>query len=473
MWDVYAVPNANVDTFSLMHVTSVITKKSGFDVVLVRLPWEGTDVPDLDDLDEDWPNFKYSELVSRSLMIHGPLPDRHWVLVGTRVVGYGTPGGWGTLQAWGSGIPSDGWRKPHLDRNRVREPGPRLWFWRLDRDPPEDYRKFTRVSKDQLIPWADVVSEPDTFLELHGPDSDFDAKWRGGSRIAELSWYEHDRRSIDLSNLSRLRKVATEYGEGLEELHLNESAKRLSLSLRRNGAGPAPRVSHATNGRDVWLQLRDGTIPESLLGLDNLRRLSMMAPQKTLDLEFISAFPKLEILNLWVNEGRCENLERLADLNHLRMLNIYDAYDFDAESVPTPETWPHLDTIGFYRLPKSSATILRKRLKNAYRLEIKWARGDKWLAENVGNPLARWVDIDEKLGKKAAKAYVTARRAVATGDASPVIRKFLETLNAMERDLPIETMERGDAWDATLLLAHECGLSEVEAQTLFDAIRVF
>jgi hypothetical protein len=220
-------------------------------------------------------------------------------------------------------------------------------------------------------------------------------------------------------------------------------------------------------------------------GVQDLRKLSVAAMAE-LDLAALHATPQLADLTVRADRARLSNTGALRDLPNLRAFTAYELYDFDAQAFPTPDDCPGLDWVSIHGLRADSAKQLKARLKPfpQVALDLRKARGAKWLADNLDNPFRDWEQlVNPAFGAKAMKLWVQAlndaRRLMAAGTPSEagvkaVVKALVQGLNRLNRHGEIDTLLREEACDAIWQLGQThlgAAVPEAQVQAWVDALR--
>ncbi len=325
------------------------------------------------------------------------------------------------------------------------------------------------VPADGDVRWSALDQLPQcSGLVRAGPDRGLGAALRDRPLIGNLVWRDPpstiDLRGTSLGHLTLDGPVI--------DLNLPRSLRQLTLS--QQGSGLA--VTAPDDGR--WLDLNlatDGPYPTVPAGLDSIRTLAVTGRGR------ISAVPLrglAELRALWLAwqgpPGELLDADSLADLGHLTVLKLHDAYGLDTHTLPAMPSLRHLDVYG---LRRSIVKPLRVRYRDI-RLVLRGAKSDTWLAANLANPLRDWVDGDEKAGRAACKAYAETVRAldkVRTPDeARPILQALVDKLNGIEKRYQIiDTLRREQAGDAFVALATRAGVPQDTADEWFDDWRDF
>jgi len=322
---------------------------------------------------------------------------------------------------------------------------------------------------DGEVRWSALDRLPQcSGLVWAGPDRGLAAALRDRPLIDSLAWRDPpstvDLRGTSLEHITLDGRVT--------DLHLPRSLRNLSLA----GQGSGMAVTAPDDGR--WLELSletDGPHPSVPAGLRRIRTLTITGRGT------VSAMPLrglTELRTLWLRwqgpPGELLDADSLADLGHLTVLKLQDAYGLAAHTLPDLPSLRHLDVYG---LRRSITKPLRARYRHI-RLVLHGAKSDTWLAANLDNPLRDWVDGDEKAGRAACKAYAETVRALDKArepdQARPILQALVDKLNAIEeRYQIIDTIRREQAGDAFVALATKAGVPNDTADEWFDDWRDF
>jgi hypothetical protein len=170
-------------------------------------------------------------------------------------------------------------------------------------------------------------------------------------------------------------------------------------------------------------------------------------------------FPDLTVVRL---VGQLTNLEALAELPHLRRIQLGDCPDLTG--LPSLTAWPGLRDFDASNIDAAAGRDLRQQLKACPlpRASVTGLRTAKWFEQDYGLPFSAW---PAATARRATKAF---RAAEAADDPEKGIRAFIHAIN----DLPgIDTIAREDAGHAVALLAARAKISEDQALSWFDADR--
>lgn len=232
-------------------------------------------------------------------------------------------------------------------------------------------------------------------------------------------------------------------------------------------------------GEHFGLHLRNDLAQGAPKGLEEL--LCLTISNKTIDLEKITAFPRLASLTLRDAKSGVRNIGALRGLSNLREFTAYDMYDFDASEFPTRADCPLLNSVEINGLRASDKQILARRLKDGPHLAFSKTRSEKWLTENIDNPFRDWDADGAAFGKAAMKAWNAALKRVraiegtaSRAQAREVVLALTEALNKIDERCSIDTLRREQACDAICVLVrdHLAGaLTADETQDVVDEIR--
>ncbi|WP_433795741.1 hypothetical protein [Actinoplanes sp. CA-252034] len=178
-----------------------------------------------------------------------------------------------------------------------------------------------------------------------------------------------------------------------------------------NGAASVRTVRALDDGRWLHLDIFAAT-PATVApaGLSGVRSVSLSGAG-ALSADTIAAFLEAHTVSLrWTSPpGRLDNPTALTALTHLRLLQMFDAYAMDADTLPDLP----LDDLLISGLRGSTARGLRARFrKSPVTLSLTGAKSDRWLAANLDNPFRDWADDNPTAGAAACKAYATALKAL-------------------------------------------------------------
>jgi hypothetical protein len=172
-------------------------------------------------------------------------------------------------------------------------------------------------------------------------------------------------------------------------------------------------------------------------------------------------FPDLTVVRLL---GQLTNLAALAELPHLRRLQLGDCPDLTG--MPALTTWPGLRDFDALNIDHTAGRDLRQQLKTCQlpHASVTGLRTAEWFEQDYGLPFTTW---PAATARRATKAF---RAAEAAGDPETGIRAFIRAIN----DLPnIDTTEREDVGEAVARLAARAKIRADLALKWFDADRDF
>ncbi|GAB2843281.1 hypothetical protein GCM10027176_53680 [Actinoallomurus bryophytorum] len=172
-------------------------------------------------------------------------------------------------------------------------------------------------------------------------------------------------------------------------------------------------------------------------------------------------FPQLTMVRL---SGRLTNLKALAELSHLRRVQLVDCPDLTG--LPALTTWPELRDFEASNIDAAAGRDLRQQLKDhpLPQASVAGLRAAGWFERDQALPFGAWPAAS---ARRATKAF---RAAEAADDPEKGIRAFVHAIN----ELPgIDALEREDAGEAVILLAARAKISKDRALSWFDADRDF
>jgi hypothetical protein len=321
-----------------------------------------------------------------------------------------------------------------------------------------------------------------TQVAWSGPDHGLTEALARHHLVTDLHWADAPA-VVDLSGTGvRALRIA---GDDLREIRLPSAAHHLIL-------GPTPQrctVLAADSGRWLQLELHQATTATRVpAGLDQVRSVSLSGRGvlSAATLDGLAAAHTLELR--WTSPpGRLDDPAALAGLTSLRIVEMFDAYGLDGDSLPDLPSLRHLAVHG---LRGSVARELRSRFRRSdVELSLRGAKTDIWLAANLDNPFRDWADDNARAGAAACKAYASALRAVdrlarptpttavtptAPDAAEAVLRELIDRLHALDEKYKIiDTVRREEAGDAFMALAGRAGVPEDRAAKWFDEWRDF
>ncbi|HEV3480058.1 MAG TPA: hypothetical protein VG144_11500 [Gaiellaceae bacterium] len=355
----------------------------------------------------------------------------------------------------------------------VYEAGPKT-AGAIDRPDPGVYLFVRRGAELQ---WSQLDQLEGLYtIRYRGRDRRFGDYLQHRWLLFEAAWLDHDVGHVSLG-AARLRRFRVATPRRGLKLELPETIEELTVDV----AGKAAELSttHFLRGAGLRLTFR-GAAPALISGLERLTRLHIQLDSTTLNLRDIPPLPELDELRAWGRGGSLVGLEALANFPRLRIIAFYEFFEFDAESFPPATTWPDLDTVEFHGLPVENARLLRRRLRDVYRLRISGTRPAEWIEATRGNPFHHWVDRDPAIAHRACAAYVAAARSIAkigadapSEDLETILKRFVAAFNRINRTGFVETVERDEIWAAFQQLAATAGLEPPEVQARFDQWREF
>ena len=419
LWEVYAVPNIWEDSFSLVQVVGVLRAQG--DLIIRQLDWLGSEVPDISDL-SPFPAALDHPFVLR-FRAEIPLPEEWWLVGVTRQV---------------------------------------------DRDPGDFMGRSGRRSDLGFVPvehrWppGEQVN-----LEISGPDHDVASVLAAAKRPFSLTWLDHGQTEIDVSSC-QLHTLTVSCDRSLERIVI--PAWLRSLVLVGQGDWPPPHVVHELDGLGVGLNLKDSGSVHPVSGMERAYGIAVTTSGGDLDLTGAGFYTDVQRVSLYLGGGGCDTLGSLSEWTGLRRLLVRGMHRFDPSSFPKPDSWPEIEEILVFNFPKDLAPATRKRLKGKeHNLRISGTFDPLF----IGNPLNRWVERNPKLGKKAFKEFVKARKIAEEGDVEAGIKGFVKFVNSIESTFPIETDERNEAHEVADLIGKEFGATEEQISEWFDQDRDF
>ena len=250
-----------------------------------------------------------------------------------------------------------------------------------------------------------------TKLHYEGRDPGVIDHVAGRMLIRELTWLQHNQKSIDLS-AAELDRAIIEVGKAPMEIIVDGSLERLAIT-GRDAASCELKVRHPRDGQGLTLFLDDRReMPAPVAGLERLSALVIRSP-RVLDARAAAAYEFLESLNVVCSYGALIHARELRLLSHLRELVLGDIFDMDVDELPTCEELPLLQSVCFDGLTKADAVAIRKRYRGIASLSVRGAKSDAWLRANVDNPFNPWLDEQPARGAAACKAYKRASTRIA------------------------------------------------------------
>ncbi|MGZ3422622.1 MAG: hypothetical protein ACXVEE_32460 [Polyangiales bacterium] len=440
-----------------------ILGSSGDRPLVVDLHWIGDEPPTLERLREApllrIDHHNWNGHVSARHVESAP-PPSHWRVLGTlpvREIESSAFGAWGGV---GSQI-------------RLQARWDRL---------PENVRRayktgngasVVRVAESE-VRWSDLEQMPRlTELALAGRGEGLLDWLHSHPLVGKLSWTGHGRDAIDLRETNLL------------EVHVEVVAPlvltlpRDVSELRVSGDASLLTVVHPGDGRALSLTLlresRDSQLP--VQGLPALRTLEIVNASSVV-VAPLRAHADLRHLKLHGDVVRVPDVERLADLRELRVLELFHCYGVDAARMPVAaEAWPHLERASVDGHRRADAARFQACFAGVAHVELRGGKTDAWLAANLDNPFREWTDRSAALGRAATTAWRKARTAlgkdVSKKEAQSILRAMIETFNALDEKHDLDTVDREEVGDAFFGLATIAGVPAADAEAWFDRWRDF
>ncbi len=328
---------------------------------------------------------------------------------------------------------------------------------------------------DAPVRWGELDRLPRlTAISYAGSDLAVLAHLRARPLIRKLSWSQHGRDAIDLRG-THLAEVGVEVLAPLtltlppevRELRVSGDASRLTVVQPGDGDGLTVTVGPGADGR-TRLPVR---------GLPALRALRVVNAA-TVEVAALAAHPALTHLYLHGDAVRVPDVEALAALRALRVLELVHGYGVDAARLPVAaQAWPALEraVVDGYRKP--DAPRWKAALAGVASVELRGGKTDTWLAANLDNPFRDWVDRSPSVGKRAAAAWRAARTAIGDGvgrrDAERALRSLVDAFNRLDARDGLDTVDREEIGEAFFALATRAGVDDPTAAAWFDRWRDF
>lgn len=313
-----------------------------------------------------------------------------------------------------------------------------------------------------------------TSISYAGTDAQVLAHLRDRPLIRKLSWSAHGRDAIDLRD-THLTEVGVEVLAPLtltlprtvRELRVSGDVRLLTVAHPGEGAGLALTVGPGPNG----------ATPLPARGLPALSALRVVNAA-AVEVTALAAHPALTRLYLHGDAVRVPDVEALAALRALRVLELIHCYGLDAARVPVAaQAWPALEraVVDGYRKP--DAARWKQVLAGVASVELRGGKTDAWLAANLDNPFRDWVDRSPSVGKRAAAAWRAARTAIGDGvgrrEAERALRALVDAFNRIDAKDGLDTVDREEIGEAFFALAALAGVDVATAEAWFDRWREF
>ncbi len=421
LWDLYAVPNLWDGSFTLVQIVDVRPKEF-FAVVVRELDCVGAELPEMSDL------------------VEFPEPVDH---------------------------PAAGWL-------RFKDPLPKSWHL-VGSTPTEcqvsdlTFSVFDKGASRELgvvpVEFRWPLRKPHVRIELEGQDGDPSDLLDPAPDPFSFSWLNHGKSEIDLSAYG-MREMTVSCGSTLERLVVPSSLAKLTLVF---GGGVVPTVVHERDGRAVQLVVKQS----DLVWVDGMQYaygIEVDTGGADLDLSGAGFYPEVELARFNLGGGGCDSLDYLSSWPRLRELFIRGMHRFDPVSFPEPEMFPQLGYLSLSVIPKNLVAGTKKQLSGG---QFDLSISESFEPLFVGNPLNMWVERNPKLGKRALKEFMKARKIAEEGDAEAGVKSFVAAVNKMTNTFPIETLEREEASKVADLIGIEFGATVEQVSQWFDEDRDF
>ncbi|MGG7072964.1 hypothetical protein U5B43_01720 [Campylobacter sp. 9BO] len=264
--------------------------------------------------------------------------------------------------------------------------------------------------------------------------------------------------SIDVSNV--------------EKLVLNSKINRLVLN---GNFSTLKEIYCPFGGKFLDLQLNLSSNEICFKGPENVQGLSVFSSQKhSIDTKNIAeCLPNVTRVLINGQNATLLNVLKLADFKWLRSLWLFNCYGF-CEFVKRDQM-PFLQNLLLQGVPKAVGEIAKKEFGKIGEFSAKQLRSDEWIKANLANPFACWDEQDgipKSIAKKAMNAYKSCHGALAKASSSDqkceILSEFLREFNTINKKYDFDTMQCEEIFYAFLELAKTAGISQSDAESLFE-----
>ncbi|MFI7607421.1 hypothetical protein ACIBTV_20060 [Micromonospora sp. NPDC049366] len=334
-----------------------------------------------------------------------------------------------------------------------------------------------RVPTSGPVRWSALDQLPRcTALTWAGPDRGLARALAERPVVSWLTWLDAPP-VVDLADTG-LQHLSL-HGADVREVRLPRGLHGLELAA----VDPSLAVYAADDGR--WLHLTltgadaETTVPAGLHGVRGVA----LDGGGTMSAAAVGELKELESFRIFWRKppGRLVDAAALSGLPRLAVLELFDGYGLDADTLPDLISLTQLSIGG---LRRSIVPALKARYRGAgVGLIIEGAKSDTWLLANLNNPFRDWVDDDARGGAAACKAYARAVRTIdklpqdhdrRADEAEAALRTLVEALNGIDQKYEIiDTLRRDEACAAFMELAARAEVPSHLADQWLDEWRDF